>query len=117
VMKQQELKKEITQKLNEVNEKIQELKNISKRDTGSNKKIQDVLQELESIKGNILIYYHTIGDLKTIDEVKMPELEKNIYKSFDSFESAYSKAGSLLKQRKFSTRDRSVDFNNPLGNK
>jgi hypothetical protein len=47
----------------------------------------------------------------------MPELEKNIYKSFDSFESAYSKAGSLLKQRKFSTRDRSVDFNNPLGNK
>jgi 3-keto-L-gulonate-6-phosphate decarboxylase len=116
-MKQQEFKKEIKQKLNETNEKIQELKNISNNELVSNKKLQDALQELESIKGNILIYYHTVSDLKTKDEVKMPELEKRVYKSFDSFEIAYSNSISLMKQKKFSTRKRSVDFNNPLGNK
>lgn len=116
-MKQQELKKEIGQKLDNVNEQIQELKNISDKELVSNKKLQDVLQELERIKGNILIYYHTVSDLKTKDEVKMPELEKKIYKSFDSFEIAYSNSVSLMKQKKFSTRKRSVDFNNPLGNR
>jgi hypothetical protein len=109
-MKQQEFKKEITQNLEVVNEKIQELKEISNNELVSNKKLQDVLQELESIKGNILSYYHTLDDLKNKDEVKISELKKNVYKSFDSFEIAYSNSVPLMKQRKFSTRKRSVRF-------
>lgn len=116
-MKKQELKKEITKKLEDVNEKIQDLKNIENNELVSDKKLQDVFQELELIKGKILVYNQTLNELKTKGEAKIPELEKNIFKSFDSFEIAYSNSVSLIKQKKFSNRKRSVDFNNPLGNK
>lgn len=116
-MKQQELRKEITQKLDDVNEKIQELKKISNRETGNNEKMEEVLQQLESIKGNILVQYHTIENLKQSERKEISDIQKKLSKSFDSFEIAYSNSGSLLKQRKFSTRSRSVDFNNPSGNR
>ena len=116
-MKQQELKKEITQKLDNVNEKIQELKKISNREIGNNEKMEEILQQMESIKENILEQYDTIENLKQSDNKDFSDIQKKLSKSFDSFEIAYSNSGSLMKQRKFSTRSRSVDFNNPLGNK
>jgi superoxide dismutase len=116
-MKQQELKSEISKKLDDVNEKIQELKKSSDKKLAKNIELQDIMNQLESIRGNILMQYHAIKDIKNEEDVKLPELEKNIYKSFNSFESAYTKAGSLMKQSKFSSRNRSVDFNNPLGTK
>lgn len=116
-MKQQELRKEITKKLDDVNEKIQELKKISNRETGSNEKMEEVLQQLESIKRNILVQYHNIENLKQSENKEISEIQKKLSKSFDSFEIAYSNSGSLMKNRKFSTRSRSVDFNNPSGNR
>ena len=116
-MKQQELRKEITQKLDDVTAKIQELKNISSNEIADDKKLQEVIQQLESIKANILVQYQAIENLKQSDSKDISELQKKLSKSFDSFEIAYSNSGSLLKKKKFSTRSRSVDFNNPFGNK
>jgi DNA repair exonuclease SbcCD ATPase subunit len=116
-MKQQEFKKEITQKLDDVNEKIQELKKISNRETGNNEKLEEILQQMESIKENILEQYDTIEKLKKSDNKDISDIQKKLSKSFDSFEIAYSNSSSLMKQRKFSTRSRSVDFNNPSGNR
>jgi hypothetical protein len=44
----------------------------------------------------------------------MPELQKNVYNSLESFDAAYTKAGALIKQHRFGSRGRSVDFNNPF---
>jgi superoxide dismutase len=116
-MKQQELKTDIIKKLDDVNEKIQELKNSQDTKSAKKPELQNIMNQLETIRGKILMQYHTIMNTQNEEDVKLPELEKNIYKSFNSFESAYSKAGSLMKQSKFSSRDRSVDFNNPPGTK
>jgi DNA repair exonuclease SbcCD ATPase subunit len=116
-MKQHVLRKEIMQKLNDVNEKIVELKNISPKELETNKNLQEVLQQLESIRRKIKVQYQTIENLEHAESMNISDLQKNLAKSFDSFEIAYANSVSLMKQRKFSTRKRSVDFNNPLGNK
>ncbi len=116
-MKQHVLRKEIMQKLNDVNEKIVELKNISPKELETNKNLQEVLQQLESIRRKIKVQYQTIENLEHAESMNISDLQKNPAKSLDSFEIAYANSVSLMKQRKFSTRKRSVDFNNPLGNK
>jgi TolA-binding protein len=116
-MKQHVLRKEIMQKLNDVNEKIVELKNISPKELETNKNLQEVLQQLESIRKKIKVQYQTIENLEHAESMNISDLQKNPAKSLDSFEIAYANSVSLMKQRKFSTRKRSVDFNNPLGNK
>lgn len=96
-MNYQELKSEISKKIDDINEKIEELKNSPDKKLAEKAELQDIKNQLETIHGNILMQYHTIKDLKNEEDTKLPEMKKNIYKSFNSFESAYSKAGSLLK--------------------
>lgn len=116
-MKYKELKTDIIKKLEDLNEKIQELKNSQDTKLAKEPELQDIMNQLETIRGKILMQYHAIMNTQNEEDMKLPELEKNIYKSFNSFESAYSKAGSLMKQSKFSSRNRSVDFKNPPGTK
>lgn len=116
-MKYKELKTDIIKKLDDVNGKIQELNNSQDTNLAKKTELQDIINQLETIRGKILMQYHTIINTKNEEDAKLPELEKNIYNSFTSFESAYSKAGSMLKQGKFSKTGRSVDFKNPYGTK
>ena len=116
-MKYKELKTDIIKKLDDVNEKIQELKNSRNIKLARENELQDIMNQLETIRGNIMMQYHTIMNTQNEDDVKLPELEKNIYKNFSSFESVYTKAGSMIKQGKFSQTGRSVDFKNPHGTK
>jgi hypothetical protein len=116
-MKYKELKSDIIKKLDDVNEKIQELNNSQDTNLAKKTELQDIINQLETIRGKILMQYHSIMNTKNEEDSKLPELEKNIYNSFTSFESAYSKAGSLLQQSKFSKRNRSVDYKNPHGAK
>lgn len=116
-MKQHVLRKEITEKLNDVNEKMEELKNISPKELKTNKKSEEVLQQLESIRRKIRVQYQTLENLEHAEGINISDLQKDLAKSFDSFEITYGNSVSLMKQRKFSTRKRSVDFNNPLGNR
>lgn len=116
-MKTHDLKIELSKKLADVNSRIITLKD--KRDDliEESEYLQELIVELESIRDNILVQFDEIETSDESSSHRMPELEKNIYKSFNSFEESYSKAGSLTRPSKFRQRERSVDFKNPLDTK
>ncbi|QGY42943.1 hypothetical protein GM418_04500 [Maribellus comscasis] len=114
----EKFKTEINQKLSEANAKIVDLRRRSKEkgNTDVKKDLSVILRHLESVRNNIMLQYEKIDKTQKKQD-EFPELKKNIYRSFDSFEEAFSQAGSLVKPSKFRTRERSVDFNNPFGNR
>ncbi len=116
-MKTDELKIELSKKLADVNSRIIELKKRLDELNDQSVLLQDVIVELESIRDNIIVQFNEIETSDGSDVKRMPELEKNIYKSFSSFEESFSKAGSLTRSSKLRRRERSVDFKNPLDTK
>ncbi len=116
-MKTQELKIELSKKLADVNSRIIVLKERLDELNEQSVALQDVIIELESIRDNILVQFNEIETLGEPDSKRMPELERNIYKSFSSFEESFSKAGSLSRPTQFRQRERNVDFKNPTGTK
>ena len=114
-MKTQELKIELSKKLADVNSRIIVLKERLDELNEQSTVLQDVIVELESIRDNILVQFDRIETADESDAKRMPELEKNIYKSFSSFEESFSKAGSLSRNSQLRQRDRNVDFKNPTG--
>ena len=114
----EKFKAEINRKLSEVNAKIVDLRRTSqaKESPEVKKDLSGILRHLESVRNNIMLQYEKIDQTEKERE-KFPELKKNIYRNFDSFEEAFSQAGSIVKPSKFRTRERSVDFKNPFGNR
>lgn len=114
----EKFKAEINKKLSEANARIMDIKRHSDQNNDGEIKrdLSGILRHLESIRNNIMIQYEKIDQNETEGE-SFPKLRKNIYRNFDSFDEAFSKAGSLVKPTKFKTRERSVNFNNPYGNK
>ncbi len=116
-MKAQDLKIELSKKLADVNSRIITLKDRRDDLIEESEALQEIIGELESIRDNILVQFDEIESAGESDAKRIPELERNIYKSFNSFEESFSKAGSLTRPAKFRQRERSVDFKNPLGTK
>jgi chromosome segregation ATPase len=114
-MKTHELKIELSKKLADVNSRIIVLKERLDELNEQSTTLQDVIIDLESIRDNILIQFDEIETADESDAKRMPELERNIYKSFNSFEESFSKAGSLARPTQFRQRERNVDFKNPTG--
>ncbi len=112
----EKFKAEINRKLSEVNAKIMDLKKHAGENAEIKKDLSVILKHLELIRNNIILEYEKIDQMKK-ENVEYPELQKNIYSNFNSFEEAFTKAGSIFKSEKFRSRERSVDFNNPTGNK
>ena len=112
----EKFKAEINKKLSEVNARIVDLRGQSDENSKIKNDLFVVLKHLESIRENILLQYEKIEQTEK-DSFDFPELKKNIYKSFNSFDEAFTKAGSLLEPTKFRSREHSVNFNNPTGNK
>jgi septal ring factor EnvC (AmiA/AmiB activator) len=115
VMKKHDLKEELSKKLADVNARINELKDSHDELLEQSEALQEVILALENIRDNILVQFNEIEKASQNDDRTVPQLEKNIYKSFSSFEESFSKAGSLTRGTRLKTRDRSVDFNNPMG--
>lgn len=115
---QQEFKVEINRKINEINAKIVD---VRKRYASSeSKEHQDellrILNHLETLRNKLISHYEKIENLEGSDE-EFSELKKNIFQSLESFDATFSKAGTIVKSRKFRIREHSTDFKNPLGNK
>jgi predicted nucleic acid-binding Zn-ribbon protein len=115
---QQEFKVELNRKINEINAKIVD---VRKRYTSSESKetqeeLLKIVTQLESLRNKLISHYEKIENVEGTDD-EFSELKKNIYKSLESFDATFSKAGSIAKSRKFLTREHSTDFKNPLGNK
>jgi chromosome segregation ATPase len=116
-MKTHELKIELSKKLADVNSRIITLKERKDDLDEQSLTLKELIVELETIRDNILVQFNEIETADDTDASRMPVLEKNIYKSFSSFEESFSKAGSLMKPTQFRQRERNVDFKNPLGTK
>ena len=116
-MKTQNLKIELSKKLADVNSRIIVLKERLDELSEQSAALQDVIVELESIRDNILVQFNEIETSDESDSKRMPELERNIYRSFNSFEESFSKAGSLSRSTNFRQRERNIDFKNPTRTK
>jgi chaperonin cofactor prefoldin len=114
-MKTNDLKIELSRKLADVNSRIIVLKDDLDDLNEQSEALQDVIIDLENIRDNILIQFNEIESTTEAEQTKLPELEKNIYKSFTSFDESFSRAGSLTRSSRLISRDRSVDFRNPTG--
>jgi predicted nucleic acid-binding Zn-ribbon protein len=114
-MKTNDLKIELSRKLADVNSRIIVLKDNLDELTEQSEALQDVIVDLENIRDNILVQFNEIESTTESENAKLPQLEKNIYQSFSSFEESFSKAGSLTRSSRLSSRDRNVDFKNPTG--
>ncbi len=115
---QQEFKLEINRKINEVNAKIADVRKryASTESSEVQNELLSILNHLESTRNNLILQYERIDKLGSTEK-EFSELEKDIYTNLETFDSAFSKAGTIVKSRKFGTREHSTDFNNPLGNK
>jgi|SRR5690554_5711923 len=116
-MKKNDIKTELSKKLADVNSRIITLKDRNDELIEESATLQEIIGKLENIRDNILVQFNEIEGLQESDRHRMPELERNIYGSFSSFEEAFSKAGSLTKSSKFRQREHRVDFKNPLDTK
>ena len=116
-MELQELKSRLKERLAEVEEKLNEVEKSLKEEDKPSDTLKDIHEQLKAKKDDIIIQYDQIEAMKTADEVRLPELEKNIYNSLKSFDTAYNKAGAFIEENKFRNRSRSVDFKNPQDTK
>lgn len=116
-MKLQELKKELQKKLTEIKDKISEVEMIMKKQETPSKSLKDKISELKNVQEDILLQYDQLEAMEEEETPDYSDLEKNIYKNLEAFDAAFSKAGSIMKESKFKTRDRSVDYKNPPATK
>ncbi len=112
-----ELKTNLETRIVEVDQKIHEVEEVLRKQKNPSEPLQDVLRQLKLRRDDIILEYDQIAAMQTEDEVRMPELEKNIYTNLEVFDSVFEKAGSMYEGSRFRNRDRDVDFKNPLRTK
>jgi len=112
-----ELKSELDRRMIDIKEKIRELEGLVKEQDVAKSELKDVLDELRKLQKDIVGQYNQLDSLKAEEKERFERLEKNVYTNLETFDEAFLKAGSMVKQSKFASRDRSVDFKNPPGTK
>jgi len=109
----QELKSDLKEHLTEVENKLNEIEEAQKNQEKSSDSLNTSISDLHALKDDLILQFDQIDALETNDEVRFPELKKNIYNSLKSFDSAYTKAGALIEDEKFRVRNRNIDFKDP----
>jgi predicted RNA-binding protein with RPS1 domain len=94
-MKQEELKQQIKEKIDDLTNQIQKLK-IQVVDSSGKGSYEKLIQELEETRNVILNKYE---EMKSSGEEDWSKLDKNIFADMESFNNAYKKAGALFKPR------------------
>ena len=116
-MEQEKLKKDLEKKLIDIKEKVGEVELILNKQETPSKVLRDILNQLKETQEKLLLQYNQLEAMNKDEMEGYTKLEKNIYSNLESFDSTFSKAGSFMKQSKFESRNRSVDFKNPPGTK
>lgn len=112
----QELKIELEKKLTAIELKIKQIQTELDESDAPSVELEDILLRLKTIQEKLILQHDQLVAMETEGE-KFNELEKNIWTNLETFDSKFSDAGSMMKGSKFKSRERSVDFKNPLGNK
>lgn len=112
-MELQELKATLKKKLVEVEEKLKEVDDALTKQNNEPAELKEAHEALKRRRDEIILEYDQIAALNSEEEVRLPELEKNIFNSLDSFDTAYQNAGGLIKENRFRDRNHRIDFKDP----
>ncbi|MFW5756516.1 MAG: hypothetical protein ACOCWD_05575 [Tangfeifania sp.] len=115
-MQAKELKAELEKRLTDIKQKIQEVQNGIDEEDAPSVELEDILIRLKALQEDLILQHDQLVAMEEEGE-EFNELERNIWTNIDSFDTAFSEAGGLIKPSKFKSRDRSVDFKNPTGTK
>jgi hypothetical protein len=101
-MEKEKLSVSMNQKIEEVNHKLQEIKNelALQNDKEISEQAKPALAELEQLRDKIQSLHEKIAKIRLTDELEFDKVEKNIYNSIESFNNAFKKAGSMLRIHK-----------------
>ncbi|MFO7843643.1 MAG: hypothetical protein R6V16_07505 [Bacteroidales bacterium] len=100
-MEKEELILMTKQKIDEINHKVKEIKDKVEKSTNEEiqEKSNNILEELNEINEKIQKEYAGLSSPENQSKSKISEMEKNIYNSIQSFDSAFERAGSLFKTK------------------
>lgn len=89
------------QKIDEVNNKLSELKKelAGKNEDEMTEVAKSSLTELNQLRDEIQVLYEKLAKTSLTDELEFDKVEKNIYNSIESFNNAFTKAGSMLRTK------------------
>lgn len=83
---------EISTKFTDLKNKLSQIKNPEIEEG-----VKAALDNLENLNQEIQNQYSRISEVRDKSNSQMSEMEKNIYNSIESFNNAFTKAGSLFK--------------------
>ena len=109
-MNNKDLKRKVKQKLNEINQKIDDLKTKDIKDTTMLDQIETLILRLEAIRNEISRKYL---NAEAEGAEQWDEMEKNIYKDFNAFDDAFRKTGLLFGSGKGKPSDDPGHFYRP----
>ncbi len=114
-MKLNELKKNLESRLVDVKQKMEDVENALQNQEHPSETLKDVHLHLKKLYEEIILQYDQIDAMETEEYLDETNLQKNVYANLESFDAAFSEAGTLIGDREFKTRSRShsVDFKNP----
>jgi uncharacterized protein YoxC len=100
-MEKEELILKTKQKIDEIQDKVKEVKEKVEKNTNEaiQEQSENILNELNQISEKIQKDYSSLGLPENQSKPKVSEMEKNIYNSIDSFDSAFERAGSIFKTK------------------
>ena len=89
------------QKIEDINSKIKEVKKQVEENTNEaiQEQSENILNELNEINEKIQKEYSSLSLPENQSKPKVSEMEKNIFNSIDSFDSAFERAGSIFKTK------------------
>ncbi|HAF30887.1 MAG TPA: hypothetical protein DCG75_17755 [Bacteroidales bacterium] len=98
-MEKEELVLKTKQKLDEIQEKINDIKEKVEQNTNDaiHEKSEHIINELKELGEKIHKQYSKLGLPENQSKPNITEMEKNIFNSIRSFDSAFQRAGSIFK--------------------
>lgn len=98
-MKKEELLRSTQRKIDEINAKINELKSriSGESEKDIKEKAESAVKELEHLRDSIQDQYDILEVKGQELQVDITEAEKNIYSGIQTFEDAFTRAGSIFR--------------------
>lgn len=97
-MNTKELKDKAKRKLDQLSDQIEKIKEKKPSNPDVKAEMDRLIYRMEEIRDNVKkIYNENIQNEKSGKEIQWDQFEKNIYKDLESFNNAFSKAGTFFR--------------------
>lgn len=100
-MDEKNIVSELKVQLNEINRKVDEIRGKVSEKKNEEIKVQAsaMLEKMEDLKNEITAEYNKLERAEEKQQDNVPEADKNIYNSINSFNDAFTEAGKMFKTR------------------